>query len=169
MKNTVELKGNLSTDVTYNHNDDESKQRAWFVVAVDRYGENAGADFIPITVFGKTAKACADHLYKGKEVGVEGRVNTWRPIDKETGEPGKSQLQIIARPGGIEFGRDPKGKGKKGNEATDVASVVANTILSLVKAGVVDPSKLPTEYSAPTPVEEAEESEEAADLPDLPL
>lgn len=34
------------------------------------------ADFIPITVFGKSAENCANYLDKGSQVAVKGRINT---------------------------------------------------------------------------------------------
>jgi single-strand DNA-binding protein len=52
-----------------------------FTVACDRYGD--GADFIPVTVFKKTAEACANNLNKGRLVGIEGR---WQTGSYETNE-----------------------------------------------------------------------------------
>lgn len=49
---------------------------AKFSVAVDRIGKDAGADFIPVKVFGKTAENCERYLGKGSQVGVSGRIQT---------------------------------------------------------------------------------------------
>lgn len=47
-----------------------------FRVAVDRSGKDKGADFIPVTVFGKSAENCEKFLAKGRMVGVNGRIQT---------------------------------------------------------------------------------------------
>lgn len=45
-----------------------------FTLAVDRMKE--GADFIRITVFGKQAENCSQYLAKGRQVAVQGRIQT---------------------------------------------------------------------------------------------
>jgi single-strand DNA-binding protein len=47
-----------------------------FTLAVNRQGKDKGADFIPIVVFGSTAEVCEKYLAKGKQVGIEGRIQT---------------------------------------------------------------------------------------------
>lgn len=44
-----------------------------FMIAVDRMGRDKGADFIPITAFGKTAEIVEKYCHKGKQVGIVGR------------------------------------------------------------------------------------------------
>lgn len=166
--NEFRIKGNLSTEVHFSDDDEEKRQRSWFVVAVNRRGEAGGADFIPCTVFGKSAKACAEHLYKGKEVTVEGRIGTYRP-ELEDGSLGKTVVQLIARPGGVEFGRDPAGKGKSG--VTNTAEMIAGIVGSLAKAGLlkgdVNAEQL-TNALAPSN-EEKEEGEKESDDDDAPF
>jgi single-strand DNA-binding protein len=41
-----------------------------------RNGEDQGADFIPVTVWGKMGEACAQWLRKGSKVAVEGSIRT---------------------------------------------------------------------------------------------
>jgi single-strand DNA-binding protein len=41
-----------------------------------RDGKNQGADFIPVTVWGKMGEACAQWLQKGSKVAVEGSIRT---------------------------------------------------------------------------------------------
>jgi len=41
-----------------------------------RDGKDQGADFIPVTVWDKTAEACAKYLKKGSKVAVEGNIKT---------------------------------------------------------------------------------------------
>lgn len=47
-----------------------------FTIAVDRMSKDKGADFIRIVTFGKTAENCGKYLTKGKQVAVEGRIQT---------------------------------------------------------------------------------------------
>ena len=50
-----------------------------FTLAVDRIGKSGNerqADFIRITVFGKQAENCGKFITKGKQVAVEGRIQT---------------------------------------------------------------------------------------------
>ncbi len=50
-----------------------------FTIAVDRPKRRKGeqeADFIPIVAYGKLAENCANHIGKGRLVGVSGRIQT---------------------------------------------------------------------------------------------
>ena len=44
--------------------------------ARELHGEDAGADFIRITVFGRQAETCDRYLAKGRQVAVQGRIQT---------------------------------------------------------------------------------------------
>lgn len=57
-----------------------------FTIAVDRprrQGEDAGADFIRITVFGKQAETCDRYLSKGRQVAVQARLRTGSYTNRE--------------------------------------------------------------------------------------
>jgi single-strand DNA-binding protein len=47
-----------------------------FTLAVDRQKKDDGADFINIVVFGKQAENCERYLDKGRQVAVQGRIQT---------------------------------------------------------------------------------------------
>lgn len=49
---------------------------AKYRLAIDRRGKDAGADFIPCTVFGKGAEFAEKYLHKGTKVAVSGRIKT---------------------------------------------------------------------------------------------
>lgn len=51
------------------------------VVAVNRMSE--GADFIPVTIFGKQAENVNNYLKKGAQVGIEGRIQTGSYTNKD--------------------------------------------------------------------------------------
>jgi single-strand DNA-binding protein len=57
-----------------------------FTIAIDRpvrAGQEKQADFPRIVCFGKTAENCEKYLSKGKQVAVEGRIQTGSYKDKE--------------------------------------------------------------------------------------
>lgn len=47
--------------------------------------DKEGTEWIPVAAFGKLAEICGEYLSKGKQVYVEGRWNTQKFQDKETG------------------------------------------------------------------------------------
>ena len=47
-----------------------------FTIAVDREKKDAGADFIRVTVFGKQAESTCRYMDKGRQVAIEGRIQT---------------------------------------------------------------------------------------------
>ena len=76
--NTVSLIGNLATDVEV-RDVGEEKKVASFLLAVDRGGRDAGADFVWISAWDRQAELCAEYLAKGRRVAVDGRLRsrTW--------------------------------------------------------------------------------------------
>lgn len=57
-----------------------------FSLAVGRKTANKeGTEWIPTVAFGKLAEICGEYLTKGKQVYVDGRWNTQKFQDKETG------------------------------------------------------------------------------------
>lgn len=46
-----------------------------FTLAINRqWSKNKEADFLPVVVWDKLAEICGEHLHKGNQVGIEGRV-----------------------------------------------------------------------------------------------
>lgn len=76
-------------------------------LAVQRPGEDAGADFINVTAWNGTAKAAAEHLVRGQEITVQGRLQqeTWTAEDGSQ----RSRLKVVAHQ--IHFGQRPRGGG----------------------------------------------------------
>lgn len=58
-----------------------------FIVAINRgkdsNGEDRGADYISVTVFGRQAENCERFLAKGRLVGVQGRIQTGSYTNKD--------------------------------------------------------------------------------------
>lgn len=77
--NQVTLIGRLARDPELNYTPQTQTAITRFTLAVDRpkrNGEDSGADFIRITVFGKQAENCDRYLDKGRQVAVSGRIQT---------------------------------------------------------------------------------------------
>ena len=71
--NSVSLIGNLATDVELKDVGPEKKV-ATFLLAVDRPGRDAGADFVSVSAWDRQAEVCGEYLAKGSRVGVDGRL-----------------------------------------------------------------------------------------------
>ena len=73
--NICVLIGRTTREVEVRYNGDMAIGK--FTVAIDDgYGEKKRTNFIPVTVFGKTAENCEKFLAKGRLVGVQGRIQT---------------------------------------------------------------------------------------------
>ena len=90
--NAVNLIGNLATDVDLREVGDDRKV-ASFLLAVDRPGADAPADFVRIAAWNKEAEACAQYLVKGRRVAVSGRLRSrlWEEDGKR-----RSAIEVVA-------------------------------------------------------------------------
>lgn len=74
--NNVTLIGRLTKDPETRYTDD-NKAISRFTLAVDRpFAREKTADFLRVVVFGKTAENCERFLSKGRQVGIQGRIQT---------------------------------------------------------------------------------------------
>ncbi|MBR2674918.1 MAG: single-stranded DNA-binding protein [Mogibacterium sp.] len=77
--NSVVLIGRLARDPELSYTPNTQTAITRFTLAVDRprrQGEDQGADFIRITVFGRQAETCDRYLSKGRQAAVLGRIQT---------------------------------------------------------------------------------------------
>lgn len=77
--NSVILIGRLARDPELSYAPSTQTPITRMTLAVDRprrNGEDAGADFIRITVFGRQAETCERYLSKGSQAAVSGRIQT---------------------------------------------------------------------------------------------
>ena len=78
--NSVNLIGRLTRDPEVRYGSGSQTAVCTFTVAIDRGkdrdGNDRGADFPRITVFGKQAEDCERYLKKGRLVGISGRIQT---------------------------------------------------------------------------------------------
>ena len=123
--NNVVLIGRCSKDIELRFIPSSGMAVAKFNLAVDRglYGEKKQeaeakglptADFINITVFGKTAENCANYLNKGNKCAIQGRISTGI-YTTQTGEKRYTTEVIADR---VEF-LEPKERQAKPQESFD--------------------------------------------------
>lgn len=78
--NSVCMVGRLTKDPDVRYNPDTSMAVARFSVAIDRgkdkNGKDKGADYPNVICFGKTAELVEKYLSKGRQVGIQGRIQT---------------------------------------------------------------------------------------------
>ena len=77
--NSVTLIGRLTADPEVSYTPNTQTAVCRFTLAVDRpkrNGEDNGADFLRIMVFGKMAENCGRYLAKGRQAGVVGKIET---------------------------------------------------------------------------------------------
>ena len=84
--NSVALIGRLARDPELSYTQNTQMAVCRMTLAVDRprrNGEDQGADFIRITVWGKQAENCDRYLAKGRQIAVQGRIQTGSYKDRE--------------------------------------------------------------------------------------
>lgn len=81
--NKAILLGRLTGDpeIRYTNN---GKAVCTFTLAVDR-GKDAGADFIPVVLWDKTAETCGNYVKKGQRLLIEGKIQV-RSYENDKGE-----------------------------------------------------------------------------------
>ena len=115
----ISLTGRLTTDPTVRTSSSGS-EIASLRVAVQRPrkdGNDQGADYVDVTVFGRQAQTCGQYLAKGRRIAVDGHLHhsEW---DSDNGR--RSKLEIIAR--NVEF-LDPAPDTQEDTEPETVSAV----------------------------------------------
>jgi single-strand DNA-binding protein len=103
--NNVSLIGNLATEVEL-RDVAEDKKVASFLLAVNRGGRDAGADFVSVSAWDRQAELCAEYLTKGQRVGVAGRLrsHSWDDEGKR-----RTRVEVVAQR--VDFLSGPRGEG----------------------------------------------------------
>ena len=91
--NNVALIGNLATDVEL-RDVPPDKKVASFLLAVDRPGKDAGADFVNVSTWNRQAEVCDEFLSKGSKIAVDGRLRS-RSWEDEDGKR-RSAIEVVA-------------------------------------------------------------------------
>ena len=99
--NTVQLIGRLTRDPEL-HATADAGPVCGLRLAVDRMGRGGEVGYINVTVWGKSAQACAEHLSRGWLVGVAGRIEyrEWSAQDgsKRSGHTIVGSVDFLAAP-----------------------------------------------------------------------
>ena len=74
--NRVIISGRLTRDPEVRYSQSDNKAIARYTIAVNRRGQDAGADFIPCVAFGKSAEFAENYLKKGTKMIICGRIQT---------------------------------------------------------------------------------------------
>lgn len=130
--NSVVLIGHLARDVELSYTANTQTAVARFSLAVARpkkNGEDQGADFINIIVFGRQGEACDRYLSKGRQVAVRGRLET----GSYTNRDGQKvyTTNVVADPfNGVEFlgGGSGQGTAAKDNAVRERQQTHSDTV-----------------------------------------
>jgi len=122
--NTVNLIGRLTRDPELRTMGDSDRSVCELRLAVDqgvdRSGEKRDPLYIDVSTFDRQASACAEHLSKGRQVAVSGRLvyREWEAEDKSK----RSKHSVIGR---VEFlGGKPQGSSQNGTEQEPESALV---------------------------------------------
>lgn len=103
--NKVVLIGNLTKDVELKNTQGNGTAVATINLAVENYNSQTkekGADFIPVTIWGKQAENLSKYCSKGSKIAVSGRI-TQRSYDAKDGTK-RYVIEVVADNfNGIEF------------------------------------------------------------------
>jgi single-strand DNA-binding protein len=91
--NIVLLIGNLATDVELKDVPPDKKV-ASFLLAVDRPGRDAGADFVHVATWNRQAEVCDEYLSKGSKIAIDGRLRS-RSWEDEDGKR-RTAIEVVA-------------------------------------------------------------------------
>src|SRR5437763_1517617 len=87
------LIGNLATEIELKDVPPDRKV-ASFLLAVDRPGSDAGADFVRVATWNRQAEVCGEYLAKGSKIGVEGRLRS-RSWEDDEGKR-RNAVEVVA-------------------------------------------------------------------------
>ena len=112
--NSVNLVGRLAKDVDLKYTAN-GKAVANFSIAVERTYKKDEVDFFEVTIWGKSAEHCANHIAKGRLVGITGelRQDKW---EKE----GKNYSKVKVNANNVKFLDWPDDKKKTQSTEDDI-------------------------------------------------
>lgn len=125
--NNVILIGRLTRDPEVRYTANTQMAVATFTIAIDRpvrAGGEKQTDFPRITVFGKQAENCEKYLFKGRLVGVQGRLQTGSYQNRE-GVTVYTTDVVADRVEFLEWGDRPSGGSRPPQQNTSSSSSFA--------------------------------------------
>lgn len=130
--NNVILVGRVANDIDLAYTPQNNTAIAKFNLAVARPkkdGQDQGADFIRIVVWGRQAETCNQYLAKGRQCAVQGRITTGSYKDRD----GKTVYTTEVTANNVEF----LGNGN-GNNNSHVAQPMQDTVNSIAGTGFTE-------------------------------
>ncbi|MBU0513641.1 MAG: single-stranded DNA-binding protein [Proteobacteria bacterium] len=124
--NRVTLLGNLGRDPEIRYTTDGRAIANFTLATSERFKDKDGewqekTEWHRVVFFGRTAEVCGEYLHKGKQVYVEGRLQTrkWEKDgeDRYTTEVVGQNLQMLGRVDDADTGRTGSGRGRGGSSA----------------------------------------------------
>jgi single-strand DNA-binding protein len=91
--NTITIVGRLGRDPELKYTQG-GKAVVNFSLAVDRRGKDAGADWFQVTAWDKLAELCNEHLRKGRQAAVRGRMQS-RNYEAQDGSK-RTSWEVVA-------------------------------------------------------------------------
>lgn len=123
--NNVVLIGRLTRDPELKYTSGTQMAVATFTLAIDRPVKAGGerqTDFPRVTVFGKQAENCEKFLFKGRLVGVQGRLQTGSYTNKDGATVYTTDV-VADRVEFLEWGEKTQETGRAAIEPNDFAAV----------------------------------------------
>ena len=80
--NNVVLIGRITAKPELNFTKDQMAITK-FTIAVDRQSKDKGADFIRVTAFGRRAESICRYMDKGRQIAIQGRIQTGSYKDRD--------------------------------------------------------------------------------------
>lgn len=113
--NNVVITGHLVRDPELSYTPNTQTACCRFTIAVDRPkkdGQDQGADFIRVVVWGKGGEVCDRYLQKGSQVAVRGRIQTGSYKNRD-GQTVYTTDVVADMYGGVEFLSSPRGENSR--------------------------------------------------------
>lgn len=172
--NVVVLIGRLTRDPELRYIPETQNAVCTFTLAVDRpMSREKQADFIRITVFGRQAENCAKFITKGRQVAVEGRIQTGSYQNKNgdtvyTTDVIANRVEFLSGGGGNNSGSGYGGSGYGGASGSGGGSGYGGGNYGNQPSGMGNPSpSAPSsgQGSAPSGIPEGFEAIDDDDIP----
>lgn len=110
--------GNLGRDPELKTTQSGTPVCKFSVAVTEKYKDREETEWFNVTTFGPLAEICGEHLYKGKQVYIEGKTKTSKWEDKEGNKRESKEviaftMQMLGNPGTGSAGGSTRGNDKR--------------------------------------------------------
>lgn len=137
--NQVILMGRLTRDPEQ-RSTGSGKTIVSFSIAVDRFGQDDGADFFDVTAWEKLGELVMQYLSKGRRVLVQGRLRQDNWDDKETGKK-RSKVGVTATD--VTFLDGPSDSANNSNQPVSSSKKTDDIVIEDIDDKPIDLSEIP--------------------------